>query len=126
MPVGPHTNEFMRRLPAALRPNPWNIEDEIMNLVGKAWSVSDIVAAVMADKPMQAGHVVAQLRRMKDQPAPAGAASEWKYGHGVCTMHDGCELCRCTRGSTIHHVAVPPPEAWVEGRVSVWGMGRID
>jgi len=110
MSLTPQTNEFMRHLPAALRPNPWNIEESIMALVLKGWSIADIFAAVMADRPKEPGHVVAQLRRLVEQPAPSQGATHWKYGHLHCGAHDGCEECYCTPGNIHHHVAIPMPK----------------
>jgi hypothetical protein len=109
MAVQPMTNEFMRLLPAALRPNPWNIDDVMMGLASNGWVVRDVFAATMANKPMEPGHVVAQLRRMLEQPAPA-RSDEWKFGHEKCNnpMHGpSCEICRCTKGTVKHHVPVP-------------------
>lgn len=111
MPVQPITNEFMRLLPAGLRPNPWNIDDTMMELATKGWIVKDVFAATMANNPREPGHVVAQLRRMLEQPAPA-RRDEWKFGHQKCEnpMHPGCEICRCTKGQVKHHVPVPANE----------------
>lgn len=109
MPVQDITNELMRLLPSGLRPNPWNIDEEMMLLASKGWIVRDIFAATMASNPREAGHVVAQLRRMLEQPAPA-KKDEWKFGHEKCNnpMHgDMCEICRCHKGFINHHVRVP-------------------
>jgi hypothetical protein len=109
MAVTDMTNEFMRRLPAALRPNPWNIDDTIIMLSGKGWSVGDMFAATMAGNPREAGHVVAGLRRLIEQPAPAKGTG-WKFGHFVCEnpAHvPGCEVCRCVPGHVVHQVNVP-------------------
>ena len=108
MPVTDMTNELMRQLPAALRPNPWNIDEEIMNLTSKGWTVRDMFAATMASNPREPGHVVAQIRRMVEQPAPA-KKDEWKFGHTPCNnpMHVNCEICRCHRGFANHHQSVP-------------------
>jgi hypothetical protein len=109
MPVQPITNEFMALLPSGLRPNPWNIDEEMMTLASKGWIVRDVFAAMMASTPREPGHVVAQLRRMVEQPAPA-KRDEWKFGHQKCNnpMHgEACEICRCHKGFANHHVPVP-------------------
>ena len=109
MPVQPITNEFMALLPSGLRPNPWSIDEEMMTLASKGWVVRDVFAATMASNPKQAGHVVAQLRRMKDEPAPM-RRDEWKFGHQPCNnpMHGpDCEICRCHKGVVKHHLRVP-------------------
>lgn len=108
MPVQPITNELMALLPSGLRPNPWNIDEEMMTLASKGWIVRDVFAAMMASNPREPGHVVAQLRRMVEQPAPA-KREDWKFGHEKCNnpMHGECEICRCHKGFVKHHVPVP-------------------
>lgn len=112
MPLDPLTTEVMRRLPAALRPNPWNLEEAVMTLVSRGWVPADIFSAIMADKPREPGHVIAAARRLSDQPAPA-TGEGWKYGHELCTnpTHDNCQICRCHHGIVSHITPVPMP-AW--------------
>jgi hypothetical protein len=84
----------------------------MMELATKGWIVRDVFAATMANNPREPGHVVAQLRRMLEQPAPA-RVDEWKFGHSKCDnpMHgDSCEVCRCNKGVVKHHVPVPANE----------------
>lgn len=83
MTLNTHTTEVMKLLPAALRPNPYNIEETIMNAVSAGWTTGDLVAAVMADKPREAGHTVAALRRVANTPPPT-------LGHS--TMSGPCQL----------------------------------
>lgn len=118
MPVAPHTNELMRRLPPGLRPNPYNIDEEVINLVGRGWTIDDIFQRIMGDKPTQPGNIVALLRRVIEEPAPI-RASIWKYGHEPCNnpMHVDCEICRCHKGKILHHVSVPMPSDFPRKRI---------
>ena len=111
MPVTDMTNEYMRKLPAALRPNPWNLDDTIILLAGKGWNVADMFAATMAQKPMQPGHIVATMRNLLEQPAP-NSGKGWAYGHTPCEnpTHQKCEICRCIPGKVVHQVNVPASE----------------
>jgi len=111
MPLQAITNEFMAKLPSGLRPNPWNIDETMMILASKGWLGPDIFAATMASKPREAGHVVAQLRRMAEE-APPSKKDEWKFGHTPCNnpTHIGCEICRCHKGFATHHVSVAATE----------------
>lgn len=70
MPQDAYTTEVMKLLPAALRPNPYNLAETAMKAAAKGWSARDLVAAIMADKPREAGHVIAAARRIADTPAP--------------------------------------------------------
>ena len=113
MPTQTITNEVMRQLPAALRPNPHNLEDHVMQLVTDGWTATDIVDAVIADKPREPGHVVAQVRRLTNQPAPQAATPSppTPTGHRPCHDHtDNCELCYCHGLPPRHHVSVPVPD----------------
>ena len=40
--VSPVTTSFMRALPAALRPNPYNIDESVMLAVGNGWDIHDL------------------------------------------------------------------------------------
>ncbi len=127
MPVSQVTNEYMRRLPAALRPNPWNIDEHIMALSAKGWSVTDIVQATMADGPRQAGHVVAFLRRVQDQPAPMGTIDNQPKTHRYCGLphHDPkCQICYCN-GSEQHMAPVGIPDHVREQLSLIRGFGVI-
>ena len=123
------TTDFLRRLPAGLRPKPYNIEEFLMNLSAKGWTVEDMITAVMADRPMQPGHVFARLKGMQEEPAPLRSPTSSKVRdmkHAPCNDRNhakGCEICYCNvcrPSCTIdhvherwpqHHVSVPMP-AW--------------
>ena len=87
MPLATITNEVMRHLPAALRPNPHNLDEHVMQLATDGWTATDIVDAVIADRPREPGHVVAQIRRLTNQPAPHQPTSNHN-NLGPCTT--GC------------------------------------
>ena len=111
MPTQTITNEVMRQLPAALRPNPHNLEEPVMQLATDGWTPSDIIDAVMADNPRQPGHVIAHVRRLTNQPAPATPTPTTPTGHRPCTEHgDPCELCYCHGLPPRHHTTVPIPD----------------
>ena len=127
MPVSQITNEYMRRLPAALRPNPWNIDEEVMALAAKGWSVSDLIAATLADNPRAAGHVVAFLRKVQDQPAPAGPVNDTAKTHRYCGLphHDPkCQVCWCN-GKEEHLVPVLMPDEVRQVMFTLKGFGVI-
>ena len=113
MPLATITNEVMRHLPAALRPNPHNLDEHVMQLATDGWTATDIVDAVIADRPREPGHVVAQVRRLTTQPAPRPTTPEptTPTGHRPCHEHGGdCELCYCHGLPPIHHVTIPMPD----------------
>lgn len=116
MPIDPVTNEVMRRLPAGLRPNPWNLQEVVMGLAAGGWAPGDIFAGIMADRPREAGHVIAAARRLRDQPAPSSGEG-WVFGHTLCEnpTHKGCQICRCHKGIVAHMVPVPMPD-WFRER----------
>lgn len=128
MPVSQVTNEFMRRLPAGLRPNPWNIDEEVMAAAAKGWSITDLAQAVMADNPRQPGHVVAFLRRVQDQPAPMGPLDSKPVGHHMCTspQHpENCQICWC-HGREQHMIPIPmPPDIKTQLQETFRGFGRV-
>ncbi len=111
MPVDPLTTEVMRRLPAGLRPNPYNLEEVVMGLSAAGWLPGDIFAAIMADRPQQPGHVIAAARRLAATPAPSSGEG-WAYGHDPCnnpTHPEGCQICRCHKGRIDHLVPTLMP-----------------
>lgn len=109
MPLAIHTNEVMRALPEALRPNPWNLDDSVIEMIGNGWTSNEIAQAIIADKPREPGHVVSTIRRMKNWPSATtrrNTANKWSP-HAKCPdpSHDRtCELCYCIPGEVTHHV----------------------
>ena len=103
----------MAKLPAALRPNPYAIDDEVLQLADNGWSPDQVVEYVVRDGSKQPGHVVHSIRGMLDLPNPnvQHAASTRPVGHQPCPEHgDPCELCYCRPGEARHHVTVPTPD----------------
>lgn len=127
MALDPMTNEVMRRLPAGLRPNPYNLQEVVMNLTSDGWDPSDIFAGIMADKPREPGHVIAAARRLRGTPAPSSGQG-WVFGHTMCEnpTHVDCQICRCHRGVIQHMVPVSMPD-WVRSRyrTSFAGFGEV-
>ena len=112
MALDPMTTEVIRRLPAGLRPNPWNLQEPVMSLTAGGWLPQDIFSAIMADKPKEPGHVIAAARRLVTQPAPT-SGDGWAFGHTVCnnpTHPPTCQICRCHKGRADHMVPVPMPD----------------
>ena len=113
MSVDPMTTEVMRRLPAGLRPNPYNLQEVVMGLSASGWLPADIFAAIMADRPQQPGHVIAAARRLATTPAPTSGEG-WAYGHDDCnnpTHSPTCQICRCHKGRIDHMVPVTMPDS---------------
>lgn len=112
MPVSPVTNQFMRALPAALRPNPWNVDDYVMKAVENGWHTDDLAkACYISEKSPTPAFVVTNVRSLCEHPPQVQRIrSGWDYGHVPCgeTYHPlGCEICRCIPGEINHHVPVP-------------------
>ena len=89
MPTSPITNEVMKQLPSALRPNPYNIDDEILRLVDTGWQPHQIVEYVIRDGGRQPSHVVTTIRSMVHLPAPTDATNNDHMNLGPCT--NGCD-----------------------------------
>lgn len=99
-----------------------------MELSTNGWSVTDLIQATLADGARQPGHVVAFLRRAKEQPAPMKPFDDRPKTHRICTapQHEpGCQVCYCN-GSEQHMVPVPMPE-WFKAKYAgtSWVIGRM-
>ena len=105
MPVSPFTNDVMKALPAALRPNPYSIDEEVMKAVEKGWDTDALAkAAYLNDKHPNPAFVVTNIRRLCEYPPQQQMKRVgWEYGHIKCDLHSGCELCRCIPGEVNHH-----------------------
>ena len=88
MPTSSITNEVMKQLPSALRPNPYNIDDEILRLVDTGWQPHQIVEYVVRDGGRQPSHVVTTIRSMVHLPAPTDETSNDHMDLGPCQL--GC------------------------------------
>lgn len=113
MSVSTYTNTFMKSLPAALRPNPFNIDEDVMLAVQNGWNPEKLARACyeMERNPTPA-FVVTNLRNLcKYGPTQQNSSPKWTYGHTICTEpgHDpACELCRCVPGEITHHIPSNP------------------
>jgi hypothetical protein len=107
MPVSPYTNDVMKALPAALRPNPYSIDEEVMKAVEKGWDTDALAkAAYINDKHPNPAFVVTNIRRLSEySPKVETKRTGWDYGHMPCELHQDCELCRCIPGQVLHHVS---------------------
>lgn len=112
MPVSPVTNQFMRALPAALRPNPWNVDEYVMRAVENGWHTDDLAkACYVNERNPSAAFVVVNVRSLCEHgPTVQRVRKGWDYGHVPCgePYHPvGCEICRCVPGHDEHMVPVP-------------------
>lgn len=112
--VSPVTTSFMRALPAALRPNPYNIDESVMLAVGNGWDIHDLARLCWVNErnPTPA-FVVTNLRNLAASPPERVPRRRvWVYGHVKCTdpLHPvGCEICRCVPGEAQHVVSREKP-----------------
>ena len=115
MPQDAYTVEVMKHLPSALRPNPYNLAEVAMKAASKGWGARDLVAAIMADKPREAGHVIAAARRIADTPAPYQPGQnqtgpcQLDCDHGWHPSQDGHSVVPCPscRPDTYRRVCDP-------------------
>lgn len=108
MPIATVTSEVMKALPQALRPNPYNIDDQVMALISKGWTPGQIVEKCIRSGDRQPGHVVTTIRSLIDAPAPSDYTprNQPQYlGHQPCEEHgEPCQLCYCVPGPPSHHI----------------------
>lgn len=112
MPVSPVTNEFMRALPPALRPNPYSLDEHVMAAVEKGWSIQALAEASYAnERNPNPAFIVTNVRHLSEHPpTQTKRLPPWQFGHMDCDRHVDCQLCRCSQGVIIHHVSIPMPE----------------
>lgn len=111
MPVNQFTNDVMRALPSALRPNPYSIDEAVMQAVENGWDTDSLAKAAYAnDKSPNPAFVVTNIRNLAQHPPTQQTQRQgWNYGHIPCHDHPGCEICRCEQGVLTHHQPVPMP-----------------
>lgn len=115
MAVSSFTNQFMRALPPALRPNPYNIDEYVMAAVEAGWETDDLAKATYINerKPNPA-FIVNNLKTLSlHGPRVETVRKGWGYGHIPCPdpYHPrGCEICRCSPNEETHHIPATPPE----------------
>lgn len=121
MPVNAYTNQVMRALPAALRPNPNSIDEAVMEAIENGWDTDSLAkAAYINDRNPNPAFVVTNIRNLsKHSPNQQTQRQGWNYGHIPCHDHPGCEICRCEQGVLTHHVPVPMPEGFRQSLASV-------
>lgn len=105
------TNAFMKALPAALRPNPYNIEEHVMQAVQNGWETDALAkACYINERNPNPAFVVTNLRNLALMgPKQQTQRTGWAYGHLKCEdkWHEhGCEICRCVPGEVVHMVPV--------------------
>lgn len=111
MAISSVTNAFMRALPAALRPNPYNIEEHVMQAVQNGWETDALAkACYINERNPNPAFVVTNLRNLAALPPQVQTQrTGWNYGHLKCEdkWHEiGCEICRCVPGEVTHMVPV--------------------
>lgn len=129
MPVSSYTNDFMRALPAALRPNPYGIDEYVMEAIENGWTVHGLAEACYRnDRNPNPAFVATNIKHLcKHPPTKTEAPTGWRYGHVPCDKHDNCEICRCTPGNLDHHQPIPMPQSFKdEWRRRFTGWGRVD
>ena len=124
MSVSPVTNDFMRALPASLRPNPFNIDEHVMAAVEKGWETDALAkACYIHEKNPNPGFIVSNLRNLCLHPPQTQTVRKgWDYGHIPCKelYHPSeCEICRCVPGVVTHHI---PAAIKPEQRAMMRGM----
>jgi hypothetical protein len=108
MAVNPFTNDFMRALPAALRPNPYTVDEHVMEAVAKGWDTDTLAkACYVNDRKPNPAFVVTNLRNLcQHPPKQMFTRTGWDYGHIPCDRHEDCEICRCIPNQLIHHHSI--------------------
>lgn len=109
MQISPVTNGFMKALPAALRPNPYTIDETVMEAVQNGWTVDALArACYVNERNPTPAFVVTNLRNLaRYGPKSEPVKKVWTYGHVACgELSHGphCEICRCLPGEVVHMV----------------------
>lgn len=69
MSVSQYTNNFMRALPATLRPNPYNIDELVMEAVEKGWETDALAkSCYINERQPNPAFVVTNLRNLCKYP----------------------------------------------------------
>lgn len=115
MPVSPYTNDFMRALPAALRPNPYNIDEYVMAAVENGWETDQLAKATyINERKANPAFVVTNLKTLcQHGPKQEFKRDAWAYGSLPCNdpWHDPkCIIDRSIPGEANHMVPVPMPD----------------
>ena len=127
MAVSPYTNEFMRALPAALRPNPYGVDEYVMEAVQNGWKMHALAeACYVNDRNPNPAFVATNVKNLcKYPPTKTERPTGWRYGHVPCDRHDNCEICRCNPGEMEHLTVSRMPDSFREEwrrRFSGWGQ----
>ena len=114
MAVSPYTNDFMRALPAPFRPNPFNIDEYVMQAIENGWDTDSLAkACYINERKPQPAFTVTNLKTLcLHGPATSTIRRGWDYGHLPCNNHfhvSECEICRCEPSKEVHHVSVRVP-----------------
>jgi hypothetical protein len=109
----------MRALPAALRPNPYAIDEEVMEAMANGWGIHDLAEACYTkDRNPNPAFVVTNLRNLcKHPPTQTKRPGGWEYGHIPCDRHPNCEICRCLPNVMTHHVPSVPHANLMTGEI---------
>ena len=69
MALNTYTNDLMKALPAALRPNPHAIDEHVMEAVTNGWTIHDLATAAYAnDRNPTPAFVVTNIRSLAKYP----------------------------------------------------------
>jgi len=112
MAVNQFTNALMRALPSQLRPNPYSIDEYVMEAIENGWDTDSLAKASYAnDRNPNPAFVVTNIRNLcKHPPTQQTQRTGWSYGHIPCYDHPDCEICRCIPGTQTHMVMCPMPD----------------
>ena len=114
MALNTYTNELMKALPAALRPNPHAIDENVMEAIANGWTIPELAAAAYTkDRNPTPAFVVTNIRNLaKYAPTQTKATNTT----GPCQLgcdhgwHDSTEQpgkvvpCRTCRPDTYRRV----------------------
>ena len=115
MSLNNFTNQFMKALPSALRPNPYTAEEYVLRAVENGWDVDRLArASYVNERNPNPAFVITNLRTLCLYP-PQQTEPKRKYsgGHVACTEpgHEhGCIVCKCVPNETQHFVPKPMPK----------------
>lgn len=126
MPLNSFTNQFMKALPSALRPNPYNIEEYVLRAVENGWDVDRLARASYAnERNPNPSFVVTNLKTLcMYPPQQSEPKTRFSAGHEACTEygHDhGCIVCKCVPNEIQHFVPKPMPKELFEQYRNILG-----
>lgn len=126
MPLNSFTNQFMKALPSALRPNPYNIEEYVLRAVENGWDVDRLArASYVNERNPNPSFVVTNLKTLcMYPPQQSEPKTRFSAGHEACTEYGhehGCIVCKCVPNEIQHFVPKPMPKELFEQYRNILG-----